>query len=103
MTHKKGASPALRLTLPGAPEEPHLVRSPDTTEPLPGFYHPTIPVPVGGPGEVTERTAVAWSNDPRIPLEVVDVAAAEADRWREWWRAARRELRAGIAAPHEED
>lgn len=87
----------LRFTLPGAPEEPHMVCSPDTGQSIPGHYHPVIPTPVGGPGETSEATARRWSDDPRYHLTLVEMTAADAARWRGWWQSIRPELRNGVA------
>lgn len=97
MAASKEARRGLLLTLPGAPEEPHIVCSPDTGQPVPGHYHPVIPTPVGSPGELPLAVAERWAKDPRYHLRLVTLSDVDADRWAAWWRAIRPELRTGAA------
>lgn len=67
----------LRLTLPGAPENWHLVPAAGSW-----WFHPVYPTPCGGPGEPTVEDAKRWSADPSMHLKAVpvpDVAAARAE------------------------
>ena len=92
----EAAHHGLRLTMPGAPEEPHIVNSPDTGQPIPGHYHPVIPTPVGGPGEISLDTARRWADDPRYQLTIVPMSDGDAARWRAWWRDMRPVLVHGV-------
>lgn len=74
----------LRLSLGGAPNEPHTVAG------LPGFYRPDRPTPVGGPGEATVEQAEEYAKKRSAVVEVVELKAGEVD-----------ELRAAAAHDHE--
>lgn len=74
MASRKAPVTGLRLTLPGAPDTPHVVPG------VPGLYRPGRPTPVGGPGDpVTTEEARELSGDPGVPLTLVDMSAREAD------------------------
>ena len=81
MAARKTTTPkGLRLTLPGAPDTPHVVPG------IPGLYRPGRPTPVGGDTDpVTLDRAQELHAAEGVPLELVDMTAAEAD-------AARAEL-----------
>lgn len=67
----------LRLTLPGAPDTPHVVSG------VPGLYRPSRPTPVGGDTDpLTLEAAEALDADPDVPLKLVDLTKAEADEAR---------------------
>lgn len=68
---------ALRLTLGGAPESWHTVAG------LSGHFHPSIPTPVGGPGEVPVDVAEEYAKQDGAPVELVDVTAEQAQKARE--------------------
>lgn len=76
MTTKKGAVPALRFTLGGAPPTFHTVGE------LPGLWHPTIAVPVDVLG-LDEEWAQKVSNEKGVPLELVLIPEDAADAGRE--------------------
>lgn len=63
----KKTSPALILTLGGAPASPHSVTG------APGMYRPDRATPVGGPGEATLSQAQAFHDDPGVPLKLIRV------------------------------
>lgn len=73
----EAAATGLRLNLPGAPNNWHLVPAIGSW-----WFHPVHPTPVGAPGEPTIEQAREWSNDPSLHVETVsvkDMAAARAD------------------------
>ncbi len=72
MTPKKGAIPALRLTLGGAPNVWHHVAD------YPGLWHPTIAVPVDCV-DGDEEWAKPLDKAKGCPLELVYITADEAD------------------------
>ena len=74
---------ALRLTLGGAPDTWHTVVG------LPGHYHPSIPAPVGGPGETPVDVAEQVATDPGCPVELVDITAEQAAQARDELAALR--------------
>lgn len=69
---------ALVLSLGNAPNTPHRVGDP----PIPGYYVPGVPTPVGGPGECSVEQAKALDGDPDFPVELVQVDAAAVDELR---------------------
>lgn len=75
--------PALRLTLGNAPHTWHSVQD------LPGFYHPDIPAPVGGPGEASVEAAKAASKDEGCAVKLEQISAADAKHAREQIEALR--------------
>lgn len=70
MSTQKGATPALRLTLPGAPKTWHHLGGID------GLYHPdyAVPLDVLGLDEAAARTLVKG-----VPLTLEQASAADAD------------------------
>lgn len=93
MARSNGAK-GLRLTLPGAPLEPHVVLAGWT--PVPGYYAPHHPTPVGGPGELTLKQAEGYAADPAVHLELVDVPDVEAER--AFWADVKDLARTGLGA-----
>ena len=87
MTESK--TKGLRLTVGGAPEVPHTIPG------VPGLYLPNRPVPVGGPGELDEKSAKALNDDKTVPLEVVDVPKGKVDEFRQLAENDRLEARQG--------
>jgi len=87
---------ALILTLPGASLEPHVVTA--DFGPVPGYYHPTIPTPVGGPGELPLDMATAYAENPTTHLGLVDVPKGDVDAARDFWSGQRDQLRAGVVS-----
>ena len=93
----------LRLTLGGAPHTPHVVPG------VPGVYRPERATPVGGPGELPFGEAKRISDDPGIPLELVEIPSGALDALRDEvaadLQAAARgltdALRGGLLAPAE--
>lgn len=80
----------LQLTLGGAPDTPHLI--PD----LPGYYRPSRPTPVGGPGEVTLEQAKHLDADKGVHLKLVEITAEEAALFRAEAEADRIEGLTGV-------
>lgn len=76
MTKAKGAVPALRLTLGGAPNVFH------TLGEYPGLWHPTIAVPVDVV-DGDETWAQARHDEAGCPVELVYLTEAEAAAGRE--------------------
>lgn len=78
MAARKNPTPqGLRLTLPGAPDTPHVVPG------VAGLYRPSTPTPVGGDTDpVTIERAQELHADPGVPLELVAMTATDADRAR---------------------
>ena len=62
----------LRLTLPGAPNTPHMIAG------LNGYYWPTMATPVGEAGELPLEIARKAAKDPGVYLELVEMTDAEA-------------------------
>lgn len=81
----------LRLTLGGAPNTPHTIVG------IPGVYRPGDPVPVGGPGELSEDGAKGLHENAAVPLELVSVPAKDLDRLREQAEEDRANARGGLA------
>ena len=89
--------PALKHTLGNAPSTWHVVVG------LPGYFHPDIPSPVGGPLEATVEEAKAASKDKGCPVSLVEITEDEAAKTRELIhqlrglsrKAAREAVRAG--------
>lgn len=76
MTPKKGAIPALRFNLGGAPNTWHFMPA------HPGLWHPQIAVPI----DVVEGDtdwAQQLHDDPGCPVELVYLTATEAEAGRE--------------------
>jgi hypothetical protein len=61
----------LRLSLGGAPNEPHTVAG------LPGFYRPDRPTPVGGPDEATIEQAEEFASKRSSVVEIVELKPGE--------------------------
>ncbi len=73
MASRKAPEHGLHLTLPGAPDTPHVVPG------VPGFYRPGQPTPVGGDGDpVTLQRARELAADGGVPLGLVEMTAQEA-------------------------
>ncbi len=73
MASRKDPEHGLRLTLPGAPDTPHVVPG------VPGLYRPDTPTPIGRDSDpVTLDQAKALDADQGVPLGLVDMTAAEA-------------------------
>jgi hypothetical protein len=85
MTSAKGAIPALRLALPGAPHSWHTVGDI-------GLFHPDYAVPLGTLG-ITEDRAKELDKDKGCPVALEQVSKADADEAAQAWRAE-----AGVAA-----
>jgi hypothetical protein len=81
----------LRLTLGGAPDEPHAV------EGVPGLFRPSVPTPVGGEGELSLEEAQKADANPSVPLELVKIAEADLAKVREAFGSALEAARGGIA------
>jgi hypothetical protein len=77
----------LRLTLGGAPNNPHIV------EGVLGVYRPDRPTPVGGPGEVSVEVAKRLEDDKSVPLELVELTAEEVTKLRPAAKAERTKAR----------
>lgn len=92
MARTTGAK-GLRLTLPGAPLEPHVVLSGWT--PVPGYFAPHIPTPVGGPGELSVAQAEGYAADPAVHLELVDIT--DPDAARDFWHGVRDRAKRGLS------
>ena len=69
-TKPKGAGKALRLNLPGAPEEWHFIPG------VPGLYHPTIPTPIDSVG-LDQDAAKKLHDNKAYYLEWSDATDAE--------------------------
>lgn len=63
---------------------------------VPGLYRPNGPTPVGGPGELPLDVARGFDRDERIPLELVEISAAEVDDAREQAAVDKQDARGGI-------
>lgn len=73
-TRKTTTPQGLRLTLPGAPDTPHVIPG------VPGLYRPGTPTPVGGDTDVvTLERAREIDADEGVPLGLVDMTVQEAD------------------------
>lgn len=72
MTSTKGATPALRLTLPGAPNEWHQLGGID------GSYRPDMAVPISLVG-ISEDDAKRLDKDKHVPLTLEQASPADAD------------------------
>lgn len=81
----------LRLTLPGAPNTPHMVAG------LPGWYWPDKPTPVGGFGEPRLEHAKKLAADSRYHVELVPMTRDEVDRRRGELKAHGKAHRSAIA------
>lgn len=74
MASRKAPQHGLRLTLPGAPDTPHVIPG------VPGLYRPGTPTPVGGDTDVvTLERAREIDADAGVPLGLVDMTAKEVD------------------------
>lgn len=82
----------LRLTLPGAPNTPHVVGD------LPGHYRPDVPTPVGGPGEVSVEAARQLAEPAGVPLELVEIKTGEVAEAEELAQRTEQDVRKGIVA-----
>ncbi len=93
MAARKNTTPkGLRLTLPGAPDTPHVVPG------IPGLYRPGTPTPVGGDGDpVNTERATELDADAGVPLELVDMTEMEAEAAREELAGHVDESRAALA------
>lgn len=91
MAQKAGKVPALKLTQGGAPLEWHIIGTD-------AYVHPTIPSPVGGPGECTLERAKELGADKGAAVKLVYVTERQAEEGRK----ARDEARsAGVSAARE--
>lgn len=89
--HKAGRARGLRLTLGGAPLSPQVVAG------VPGLFRPDIPTPVGtADSPLTLEEAERLSEDPSVPLELVDIEDEQAARDQQ--AADLEAARSGIAA-----
>jgi hypothetical protein len=88
--------PALRLTLGGAPNTWH------TVDGLPGHFHPQIPAPVGGPGECPLEAAQLYADMPGAPVELCDLAPAQAQETRELLERLRQEARRALTVARQQ-
>lgn len=96
MAKQKGAVPALRLNLGGAPNVWHAVAD------LPGLWHPTIAVPVDAV-EGSEEWASPLHDDAGCPLELVHISEDEATTGREAFaKATGQSLDALLARLHKD-
>lgn len=89
MTTKKGAVPALRLTLGGAPPVWHSVGE------HPGLYHPVVALPIDAV-DGDDEWASRLHDDAGCPLEVVMLDDDEAEAAREAYAAATGASRRGV-------
>lgn len=69
----KAGRSGLRLTLGGASETYHTVQG------VLGYFHPRIPTPVGGPGELSLEVARKLDKAAGAPLALVEMSEAEAE------------------------
>lgn len=63
----------LRLTLPGAPNTPHVVPG------VPGYYYPETPTPVGKTGELPLEAAKELDRDKGTHLELVEIPSGDVE------------------------
>jgi hypothetical protein len=91
MSGNSGKVPALKLTLGGAPFSWHTIGNV-------AYVHPSIPSPVGGPGECTLEQAEALDQDQGAEVELVHVTEKQAEDGRAARELARDE---GISAARE--
>lgn len=91
MASNAGKVPALKLTLGGAPLEWHIIGSD-------AYVHPTIPSPVGGPGECTVERAEELDKLEGAEVELAWITEKQAEDARKVRTAARD---AGITAARE--
>jgi len=63
----------LRLSLPGAPNTPHVVPG------VSGYFYPDAPTPVGEVGEIPLDAAKELSSDKGTPLELIDIKSSEVE------------------------
>jgi hypothetical protein len=82
----------LRLTLPGAPNTPHVVPG------VPGYYYTNTPTPVGRTGELPLEAAKELDRDKGTHLELVEIPTAEVQAAEELAAEAVAEGRKGLIA-----
>lgn len=90
------AKHGLILNLPGAPATPHVVYDRAGVV-VPGWYHPQVPTPVGGDGDLSLDAAKALAEDPAVHLTLETMTAAACKAARDYWAAVTPGLRGGIA------
>jgi hypothetical protein len=88
--------PALLLTLGGAPSTWHALQG------LPGFYHPDIPSPVGGPGEAPLEAAQELARAPGAPVKLVKITPKQAELAREEIARQRKDARGHVLAARQQ-